>query len=115
MDIQDVIAQARDALTVKRVFGEPYEKGGVTIIPAARVQGTAGGGGGQDPQSQGQGSGSGFAIAARPVGAFVIRDGELNWRPAVDVTRIALGGQMVAVVALLTVRAIIKTWVKAKR
>ncbi|HEU5107273.1 MAG TPA: spore germination protein GerW family protein, partial [Micromonosporaceae bacterium] len=111
MEIQDVIAQARDALTVKRVFGEPYEKGGVTIIPAARVQGTAGGGGGQDPQNQnqGQGSGSGFAIAARPVGAFVIRDGELSWRPAVDVTRIALGGQAVAIVALLTVRAIIKT------
>jgi uncharacterized spore protein YtfJ len=115
METHDVIAQARDALTVKRVFGEPYENDGVTIIPAARVHGTAGGGGGQDPQSQGQGSGSGFAIAARPVGAFVIRDGELRWRPAVDVTRIALGGQVVAVVALLTVRAIIKMWVKAKR
>jgi hypothetical protein len=33
----------------------------------------------------------------------------------VDVTRIALGGQMVAVIALLTVRAIIKAWVKARR
>ena len=115
MDVQEIASQARDALTVKRVFGEPYEKDGLTIIPAARVQGTAGGGGGQDPQGQGQGSGSGFAIAARPVGAFVIRNGELSWRPAVDVTRIALGGQVVAVVALLTVRAIIKAWVKAKR
>jgi hypothetical protein len=33
----------------------------------------------------------------------------------VHVTRIALGGQVVAVVAPLTIRAIIKTWVKAKR
>ena len=115
MEVQDVIAQARHALTVKRVFGEPYEKDGLTIIPAARVQGAAGGGSGEDPQRQGQGSGSGFAMTARPVGAFVIRDGELSWRPAVDVTRIALGGQVVAVVALLTVRAIIKAWVKAKR
>jgi uncharacterized spore protein YtfJ len=115
MEVQEVIAQARDALTVKRVFGEPYEKDGVTMIPAARVQGAAGGGSGEDPQSQGQGSGSGFAIAARPVGAFVIRDGELSWRPALDVTRIALGGQVVAVVALLTVRAILKAWVKARR
>ena len=41
MEVQEVIAQARDALTVKRVFGEPYEKDGVTIIPAARVQGGA--------------------------------------------------------------------------
>jgi len=45
MEVQGVIAQARDALTVKRVFGEPYEKNGVTMIPVARVQGGAGGGG----------------------------------------------------------------------
>jgi uncharacterized spore protein YtfJ len=30
------------------VFGEPYEKDGVTIIPAARIRGGAGGGGGED-------------------------------------------------------------------
>ena len=52
MEIQDVIAQARDTLTVKRVFGEPYEKDGVTIIPAARVQGGAGGGSGEDPRAR---------------------------------------------------------------
>ena len=90
MDVQDVIAQARDTLTVKRVFGEPYEKDGATIIPAARIQGGAGGGSGEDPQGQGKGSGSGFGITARPVGAFVIRDGQVSWRPAVDVTRIVL-------------------------
>jgi hypothetical protein len=33
MEVHNVIAQARDALTVKRVFGEPYEKDGVAIIP----------------------------------------------------------------------------------
>ena len=115
MEVQDVIAQARDTMTVKRVFGEPYEKDGVTIIPAARVQGGAGAGGGEDPEGQGTGSGSGFGMTARPVGAFVIRDGELSWRPAVDVTRIALGGQLVAIVALLTVRTIIKARAKARR
>ena len=76
MEVQDVIAQARDTLTVKRVFGEPYEKDGVTIIPAARIQGGAGGGSGEDPQRQGKGSGSGFGMTARPVGAFIIRNGE---------------------------------------
>jgi uncharacterized spore protein YtfJ len=111
MEIQDVIAQARDTLTVKRVFGEPYEKDGVTVIPAARVQGGAGGGSGEDAQ----GSGGGFGLTARPVGAFIIRDGELSWRPAVDVNRIALGGQVVVIVALLTVRAIVKSRSKARR
>ncbi|HEY6707583.1 MAG TPA: spore germination protein GerW family protein [Actinomycetota bacterium] len=108
MDVQDVMAQAKDTLTVKRVFGEPYEKDGVTVIPAARIQGGAGGGSGEDPDSQGRGSGSGFGVTARPVGAFIIRDGDLSWRPAVDVNRIILGGQLVVVVALLTVRAIVK-------
>ena len=115
VDVQDVIAQAKDTLTVKRVFGEPYEKDGVTVIPAARVQGGAGGGSGEDPDSQGRGSGSGFGVTARPVGAFIIRDGDLSWRPAVDVNRIILGGQVVVVVALLTVRAIVKARSRSKR
>ena len=114
MDVQEFTAQARDALTVKRVFGEPYEQDGLTIIPAARVQGAAGAGGGEDPQGQGKGSGGGFGMTARPVGAFIIREGELTWRPAVDATRIAIGGQVVAIVALLTARAIFKAWVKAR-
>ena len=114
MDVQEITSQARDALTVKRVFGEPYEKDGLTIIPAARVQGAAGAGGGEDPQGQGKGSGGGFGMTARPVGAFIIREGELTWRPAVDATRIAIGGQVVAIVALLTARAIFKAWVKAR-
>ena len=115
MEVQEVLAQARDSMTVKRVFGEPYEKDGVTVIPAARVQGGAGAGGGEDPQGQGKGSGSGFGVTARPVGAYVLREGELSWRPAVDVNRIILGGQVVVVVALLTVRAIIKARSKARR
>ena len=113
MEIQDVIAQARETLTVKRVFGEPYEKDGVTVIPAARVQGGAGGGSGEDPQGQGTGSGSGFGMTARPVGAFIIRGGDLSWRPAVDVNRVVLGSQVVVIIALLTLRAIVKA--RAKR
>jgi uncharacterized spore protein YtfJ len=110
MQVQDVITQVRDGLTVKRVFGEPYERDGVTIIPAARLKGGAGAGGGEGTQAEGTGSGTGagFGMSARPVGAFVVRGGELRWEPAIDVTRIVLGGQLVAVVALLTVRAILK-------
>jgi uncharacterized spore protein YtfJ len=115
MEVQEVIAQARDAITVKRVFGEPYVKNGVTVIPAARVQGGAGGGGGEGPEGQGKGSGTGFGLSARPVGAFLIRGDEVSWRPAVDITRIVLGGQVVAIVALLTVRAIVKARAKARQ
>lgn len=113
MEVNDVITQARDTLTVKRVFGDPYERNGVTVIPAARVQGGAGGGGGEGPEGQGKGSGSGFGLNARPVGAFLIKGDEVTWRPAVDLNKIVLGAQVVAVVALLTIRAIVKARSKA--
>ncbi len=115
MDVQDVITQARDAITVRRVFGEPYEKNGVTVIPVARVHGGAGGGGGEGPEGQGKGSGSGFGMSARPVGAFLIKGNDLTWRPAVDVNRVVLGAQVVAIVALLTIRTIVKARAKARR
>jgi hypothetical protein len=53
-------------------------------------------------------------MIAHPVGAFMIRDGELRWRPAVDVNRVILGGQAVAVVALLTLQTIVKARVRAR-
>ena len=117
MDVQSVITQARDAVSVKRVFGEPYEKNGVTVIPAARVGGAGGGGGGEGEMPQGEGSaakglasgfGTGFGVVGRPAGAYVIRGEEVRWQPAVDVNRIILGAQVVAIVALLTLRSLIK-------
>jgi len=115
MEVQDVITEARDTLTVKRVFGEPYERNGVTVIPAARIQGGGGGGGGEGPEGQGKGSGGGFGLSARPIGAFLIRGDEMAWRPAVDVNRIVLGSQIVAIVALLTMRTIVKARAKTRR
>jgi uncharacterized spore protein YtfJ len=109
MDVQQVIAQARDAMTVKRVFGDPYEKDGTTVIPAAKVQGGAGGGGGEGPEGEGKGYGTGFGLNARPAGAFVIREGQVTWKPAVDVNRVILGAQLVTVSALLAWRAIFRT------
>ncbi|HEX6400677.1 MAG TPA: spore germination protein GerW family protein [Actinomycetota bacterium] len=108
VDVEKTIEGAKEAITVRRVFGEPYEKNGVTVIPAARVQGGAGGGTGEGPEGQGRGGGSGFGVNARPVGAFVIKGDEVAWRPAVDVNRAILGAQVVAVLALLVARSIAK-------
>ena len=79
--------KARDAITVSRVYGEPYEKDGLTVIPAARVSGGGGGGSGKDEKG-GDGSGGGFGVSGRPAGAYVIRNGDVTWRPAVDPNRI---------------------------
>ena len=106
MDFEQTIAGARDAITVRRVYGEPIERDGVTVIPAAAIGGGAGGGGGEDDQGQ-RGGGSGFGLGARPVGAYVIDEGDVRWEPAIDVTRLALRGQVLAalVLLLLLVRA----------
>lgn len=108
MNLQEIMTQARDTLTVKRVFGEPVEEQGVTIIPVASLRGGAGGGQNEGREGEGQGSGSGFGIMAKPAGAYVVKDGNASWRPALDVNRVILGGQAVVITALLTIRAIVK-------
>jgi hypothetical protein len=42
MEVQDLIAQARDTLTVKRVFGEPYAKNGMTSFPPSGARAAPG-------------------------------------------------------------------------
>ena len=98
MDMSETISAARDAITVKRVYGEPYERDGVSVIPAAAVQG-GGGGGGSEEGGRSDG-GSGFGIQARPVGAYVIKGEQVSWQPAVDVNRLILGCQVLGLVAL---------------
>ena len=102
MDVQSALSEAGGAMTAKRVYAEPYVHDGLTIIPAAAVRG--GGGGGGDESS----GGAGFGLYATPKGAWVVEGDKVTWKPAVDVNRIILGAQVVAVVALLTVRALIK-------
>lgn len=113
MDLSGVITQARDAMSIKRVFGEPYSDDGTTLIPVASIRGGVGGGEGESPDGKREGSGGGFGVIARPVGMVVLREGKVSWRPALDVNKIILGGQVVAVVAMLTLRSILKTRAKA--
>ncbi len=103
--IDETLAGYRDALTVKRVFGEPYQQNGVTVLPAAAVFGGGGGGQGESLEGPGagKGSGSGFALAGRPAGAFVIRGDDVTWQPAIDVNRIAAG-----VLVFLTLRLLLR-------
>jgi uncharacterized spore protein YtfJ len=90
MDIQEAIAKAQDAMTVNRVYGEPFERDGVIVIPAAEIRGGGGGGAGSDATKEASGSGGGYGIDARPVGAYVMEAGRVRWEPAVDVTGIAV-------------------------
>ncbi|HET6379975.1 MAG TPA: sporulation protein [candidate division Zixibacteria bacterium] len=103
MKFEEMINSARDVLTVRQVYGEPIERDGLTVIPAARIGG--GGGGGGDVEGNG---GGGFGMTARPVGVYVVRGGEVTWEPALDITRTATMGMVTAIVALLVLRSIVK-------
>lgn len=95
--LDEMMTTAREAITVRRVFAEPYEKDGATVIAAAIVAGGGGGGGGHDDHGS-EGEGGGFGLSARPAGAYVIRDGRVLWRPAVDVNRLVgtIGAVLIA-------------------
>src|SRR5687768_10797185 len=110
---QETIERLSDTLSTKVVYGEPYEKNGLTVIPAASVRGGGGGGEGESPDGTRQGEGSGFGLSARPVGAYVIEDGTVTWRAAFDRNRAIALGAVVALAMLWTFVRIAKA--RAKR
>lgn len=126
MDINEVLNHARDGMTVKRVFGDPYEKDGVTVIPVANIMGGAGAGGGPGTGTKltdtgdgavGEGAadsgyGMGYGLRATPAGVFVIRGGEVEWKPALDMNRLTLQRAGVALVGLFVLRSITRTLVR---
>ncbi len=86
------------------IYGEPVERGGVTVIPAAKAMYGFGGGTGSKAGEEGTGGGGGVAI--KPVGYIEIKDGQTRFRSIHDpqnlVKTIAVGG----IVALLSIRSI---------
>lgn len=94
--LTDTVQRTIDGMQPRHVFAEPIERDGAIFLPAASVRG--GGGGGGDTEGNG---GAGFGLTAKPAGVFVIRDGDAVWRPALDVNRMILGAQVVAVVVFL--------------
>lgn len=103
MDAEELLERARDALSGQRVFGDPVERDGVTVIPAASVRGGGGGGVGEDVEGQ-QGMGGGFGLLARPTGAYVLQGGRVRWQPALDVNR------LLTAIANLTIAVLFYRW-----
>src|SRR2546425_9490130 len=98
MRVMDVVNEAKGAMRASEVFGTPYEKNGVTIIPAAKIAGGAGGGG---DQAQPQAGGGGFGVSSRPVGALGIKSSDVSRQAALDLHPVILMGPVVAIAALL--------------
>ena len=94
------------------MFGDAYERDGITIIPAATFAGGAGGGGDNRPEG---GSGGGFGLAGKPAGAYVIKDGVVSWQPALDINRIVTVSSMGFVALLFFMRSMMRTRAKVRK
>jgi uncharacterized spore protein YtfJ len=72
------------------VFGEPVERGGVTVIPVAKVRYGFGGGSGTDTKDDdtksknAEGSGGGGGVSASPAGFIEIHDGFAEFKRISD-------------------------------
>jgi len=106
--LEEMLAETKDLVTVKKVYGEPYQSNGVVFVPAASIRGGMGGGEGERSATTPAGQGGGMGISARPIGAYRIRGNDVDWVPAVDVTRVIVTGQIVAIVFLWVLRSILK-------
>jgi hypothetical protein len=98
--MNEVMTAARDAMTVRRVFGEPCERDGVTVIPAAVVVGGMGAGSGQ--RGGDTGDGGGFGVVAVPAGAYSLRAGRVRWHPAVSVNLLVVAATAIGVTWLVS-------------
>jgi len=98
--LENMIASIKgthDSLSVSRSYGDPIELDGVTVIPVTRVTGGAGGGGGEGEGEEGSGGGgfgTGFGVNVNPIGVYEVRGDHFEWKPTIDVTRLARGGQV---------------------
>jgi uncharacterized spore protein YtfJ len=104
---------AGDALHVRRAFGDPIREEGVTLVPVAKVMGGSGSGWGTGEmggdaathargEGSGSGGGGGFGVRVKPVGVYVVRGADVQWQPALDLSRVILGGQIVGALAVMS-------------
>ncbi len=101
MKMPEVLDEVRASVEAKRVYAEPVHEDGVTVVPAATVRG--GGGGGIDEEGS---SGGGFGLAGSPTGAWVVKEGEVTWKPAIDATKLIMLGELTAMVGLFAWRSV---------
>lgn len=71
---------------VRAVFGEPIERGELTVVPVARVRWGFGGGSGEGSGEEGSGSGAGGGggSTAEPVGYLLIGPAGATFEPIRD-------------------------------
>ena len=86
-----LVERMQERFSAQIVYGNPIEKDGTVLLPAAWVAG-GGGGGSASEESGDHGDGGGFGLLARPSGSWVVTSEGAQWVPAIDPTAILLAG-----------------------
>ncbi|WP_123028949.1 hypothetical protein [Mycolicibacterium stellerae] len=90
MKLRDALDSIVPDPSAAQVYGQPYQTAdGATVLPVAKVRG----------RTRPGVEDTVLRLTAKPVGVFVIKNGEATWVPAVDQTRIALMGELIGLVA----------------
>ncbi len=126
MDVGKLLEKASDQVSVRRAFGAAYEKNGLLIIPVAIVAGGGGGGqarpgranaavraasppeGADAADSASMDAGGGFGGLVLPVGVYVVKDDQVRWVSALDVTVAVLASFGLA-------RMLARSWTRRQR
>src|SRR4051794_11682024 len=106
-DPESLTRAANDTFSVRRVFGDAYDRDGILVIPVAKVwggtgpgagsgeagaQGDTGGGDVPAGAQVGHGGGGGYGVHVKAVGVYFVDEDGAHWRPALDLNRVILGG-----------------------
>jgi uncharacterized spore protein YtfJ len=105
MDAKDIIADVTEKIqknaNVKAIFGDPYEKGKITVIPVAKVSICGCGCGGSKKYNEeekkqetpkNKGMGFGLHVNAVPVGYIEIDDDGAHFEEIIEQKRIIMAG-----------------------
>jgi hypothetical protein len=92
------------SVKASKVFGDPVERGDVTVIPVARARWGFGGGGGKDKRNQ-PGSGGGGGASMSPIGYIEIHtDGTTRFCPTFAIGDIVMLAGLGLAAAMLAAR-----------
>lgn len=111
MEIEDFlkdIAEKTKYTSSEAVFGQTRTFNGKAIIPVARLSYGLGGGLGKSKEEKEQGGGGGMGVDIRPIGYLVYSNGEVSYKPIVDVSKAMVVGSILGGLFLLTLKSLIK-------
>ena len=108
--VERIAEKMSGAANASRIYGEPVERNGVTVIPVSKAVYGFGGGAGTKAGEEGSGGGGGMVLT--PIGYIEIKEGATKFRTIRDPQTLIKIFAISGVAVLLTARSITKIFRK---